>query len=240
MVRRRGFTLIELLVVIAIIAILAAILFPVFARAREKARQTSCLSNQKQIGLAVLMYAQDYDERFPPDYVGGGEKRVSGFYDCCGPYTKNEQMYICPSGHFRFDYARDELTPGDGFYHRWMVAGYGIVNTFSSSSIGYPNFGGNTVWVRASDGGGRPLAEMIRPADVIVAVETYSGAWLMTPAAAGFDNSTLEPLPMEESGKAGGMMYRHNGTMNIIYGDGHAKNTQQLTDVTAFTDGLVN
>ncbi|MFH1910322.1 MAG: prepilin-type N-terminal cleavage/methylation domain-containing protein, partial [bacterium] len=64
-VRKRGFTLIELLVVIAIIAILAAILFPVFAKAREKARQTSCLSNLKQIDLAVLQYAQDYDEMMP-------------------------------------------------------------------------------------------------------------------------------------------------------------------------------
>ncbi|NLO04745.1 MAG: prepilin-type N-terminal cleavage/methylation domain-containing protein, partial [candidate division WS1 bacterium] len=63
--RRKGFTLIELLVVIAIIAILAAILFPVFARAREKARQTSCLSNLKQISLAVIMYTQDYDDRMP-------------------------------------------------------------------------------------------------------------------------------------------------------------------------------
>jgi len=62
---RKGFTLIELLVVIAIIAILAAILFPVFARAREKARQTSCLSNMKQIGLAFMMYTQDYDETLP-------------------------------------------------------------------------------------------------------------------------------------------------------------------------------
>src|SRR5690349_3905542 len=65
---RRGFTLIELLVVIAIIAILAAILFPVFAQAREKARQSSCLSNMKQIGSALLMYVQDYDEVWPPSY----------------------------------------------------------------------------------------------------------------------------------------------------------------------------
>ncbi len=65
MTQKKGFTLIELLVVIAIIAILAAILFPVFARAREKARASSCLSNMKQIGLAVLQYAQDYDENFP-------------------------------------------------------------------------------------------------------------------------------------------------------------------------------
>ncbi len=70
--RRKGFTLIELLVVIAIIAILAAILFPVFARAREKARQTSCLSNLKQLSLGVLMYAQDYDERLPMLYFNTG------------------------------------------------------------------------------------------------------------------------------------------------------------------------
>jgi prepilin-type N-terminal cleavage/methylation domain-containing protein/prepilin-type processing-associated H-X9-DG protein len=100
---RRGFTLIELLVVIAIIAILAAILFPVFARAREKARQSSCLSNVKQMMTAVMMYVQDYDERFPR-YAGYRAPSVvmpEGGYDywfeCIYPYTKNAQIFSCPS-----------------------------------------------------------------------------------------------------------------------------------------------
>lgn len=102
--RNRAFTLIELLVVIAIIAILAAILFPVFAQAREKARQTACLSNLKQVGLALMMYTQDYDETNPP-YNDG----VTNFNDpavvavrpnflgCLTPYTKNRGIYFCPS-----------------------------------------------------------------------------------------------------------------------------------------------
>jgi len=96
--RRAGFTLIELLVVIAIIAILAAILFPVFARAREKARQTSCLSNMKQLSLGIYMYAQDYDERFP----GGGGMGDNGawhpaWWEEIYPYVKNAQVFECPS-----------------------------------------------------------------------------------------------------------------------------------------------
>lgn len=97
---RRGFTLIELLVVIAIIAILAAILFPVFAKAREKARQASCLSNQKQLGLAFLQYAQDYDECLPTgqEVSWSATAGQSGFFgNAVMPYVKNSQIFVCPS-----------------------------------------------------------------------------------------------------------------------------------------------
>ena len=107
---RRGFTLIELLVVIAIIAILAAILFPVFARAREKARQASCQSNLKQLGLAHIMYAQDYDETFMKQQPcfngtngwGNGSGKVQ---DVLQPYVKNAQLFVCPSKNDSISYA---------------------------------------------------------------------------------------------------------------------------------------
>src|SRR5450432_1705001 len=102
MKRHTGFTLIELLVVIAIIAILAAILFPVFAQAREKARQTSCLSNQKQIGLAFSHYEEDYDETFPtgvsvtyPQYGG------TGWAGSLDPYMKSPTFFTCPSDTYK-------------------------------------------------------------------------------------------------------------------------------------------
>lgn len=97
--RRSGFTLIELLVVIAIIAILAAILFPVFARARENARRSSCQSNLKQIVLGVTQYTQDYDEKFPL-YSGARTTTVTtpyGWADSLQPYLKSTQVYQCPS-----------------------------------------------------------------------------------------------------------------------------------------------
>jgi prepilin-type N-terminal cleavage/methylation domain-containing protein/prepilin-type processing-associated H-X9-DG protein len=113
MLRRRnshqGFTLIELLVVIAIIAILAAILFPVFAQARDSARQTTCLNNQKQLGTALMMYAQDYDETLPswPFRSGAGglfndprfkDWSYSTWVDAVMPYVKNNRVFSCPNG----------------------------------------------------------------------------------------------------------------------------------------------
>ena len=104
MTGRRGFTLIELLVVIAIIAILAAILFPVFARAREKARQASCMSNLKQLGLGMMMYMQDYDSTLPynpvapaPAPAGTSYWAADRVYGVFMPYIKNDQLWICPT-----------------------------------------------------------------------------------------------------------------------------------------------
>ena len=100
---RRGFTLIELLVVIAIIAILAAILFPVFAQARDKARGVSCLSNIKQTTLAITMYQQDYDESIPlgnQEYQGEVYNYDISWIKATQPYIKNLQLFVCPNGAY--------------------------------------------------------------------------------------------------------------------------------------------
>jgi len=91
-----GFTLIELLVTIAIISILAAILFPVFARARENARRSSCMSNEKQLALASMQYAQDYDERLVPSY-NARTSTADLWMNIIQPYVKNKQIFFCPS-----------------------------------------------------------------------------------------------------------------------------------------------
>jgi prepilin-type N-terminal cleavage/methylation domain-containing protein/prepilin-type processing-associated H-X9-DG protein len=124
--RRAAFTLIELLVVIAIIAILAAILFPVFAQAREKARQASCLSNLKQMGLGLMQYVQDYDETTPLSWYGVNNDNCYSWRGAMYPYVKNDQVYFCPSHtltptapYMRWTSARDILgqgTAGTCFY----------------------------------------------------------------------------------------------------------------------------
>ena len=129
---RKGFTLIELLVVIAIIAILAAILFPVFARAREKARQASCQSNLKQIGLAYQMYAQDYDEMIARNSIGSAMGIVWVPF-LLNPYIKNTQIWICPS------YGTLQATPAVGLPGATNCS---CDNTYYRLRAGYgPNYG---------------------------------------------------------------------------------------------------
>jgi prepilin-type N-terminal cleavage/methylation domain-containing protein len=159
----RAFTLIELLVVIAIIAILAAILFPVFAQAREAARKTVCLSNTKQLGLAVVMYVQDYDETYPMNsfdgaYIGDADNDThSAQYGTImtwvweiKPYIKNRQIFACPSdpdpknGHSGYD--TDPCNIGPSSLTQSACDGWGIPTPISyapnDSVIGY-GYGGN-------------------------------------------------------------------------------------------------
>src|SRR5580765_8101707 len=119
--QKRGFTLIELLVVIAIIAILAAILFPVFAQAREKARQTSCASNVRNLGTAVLMYVQDYDEQFPlAAYATSGFSFVT-WHDLTDPYAKNKGIWQCPSSAVSKTDASGKPTTHFGYNARYLT-----------------------------------------------------------------------------------------------------------------------
>ena len=134
--QRRGFTLIELLVVIAIIAILAAILFPVFAKAREKARQSSCMSNVKQIMLAVLQYTQDYDEVTPLGYAGSV---YPNWNDLTGgrllPYIKNTQIFTCPS-------MAGQTSLAYGMHSQWFSGGVSLGNVPNPAGTVYITEGG--------------------------------------------------------------------------------------------------
>ena len=149
---RKGFTLIELLVVIAIIAILAAILFPVFARAREKARQTACLSNLKQLGLGLQMYAQDYDEFHPPVYampIAGYEDAISvggiTYFSSMLPYIKNGQIFQCPS-----------------FPSVWDLSGFGLaIQVTTSYGINSRYFNGRGVYENETFLGDDPSRVMV-------------------------------------------------------------------------------
>lgn len=218
---RRAFTLIELLVVIAIIAILAAILFPVFARARENARKTSCLSNLKQIGLGILQYSQDYDEKqvrgwtgndaymnSDPNANGGGGRWK--WMDSIMPYVKSEQMFNCPSdtpGHEYVYYQSPKNTPGYQHY-----GSYAQNNTYwQSQSTGQPP--------TSPGNDGRALSAIASPATTIQTVEgngDYEFAWENIAAQPDID-ATKSPRNLYT------VTERHLERTNALFCDGHAK-----------------
>lgn len=225
-----GFTLIELLVVIAIIAILAAILFPVFAQARSKARQAVCLSNMKQLGLAVTMYVQDYDEIYPVTtrtYDPTGPVNSNSVYGAWTqhlyPYTKNVQIFGCPDG--RVKNTEKVLGPGG--------SETGAIN------VPFYQLGANEWIVSNGDLTYQPpvaMAAIGKNAELPILADSlyilwngphrimnanYTGGWWAAP-------QTPDPA-----------YSRHSGGSTIAYGDGHAKWVSQRSmeiDPTRGTD----
>lgn len=208
MQKRKGFTLIELLVVIAIIAILAAILFPVFAKAREKARQSSCASNLKQLGLGIMQYTQDYDETYP------GQPYDDGGYNSCGwipgipswfvgvePYIKNRNgIGICPSA-----LRRDRFDPND-----------------SNMAFLYPRFCNY-----------RAEASMKAPAEVILLWErTENGPFFGTYPNPIPRPATAYPITWDLGAFPFTWTNLHSGGSNYLWADGHVKwmRPEQQTD----------
>lgn len=198
-VQRKGFTLIELLVVIAIIAILAAILFPVFAQAREKARQTSCLSNQKQVATATLMYVQDYDETFPMSAYLQRPNRITSVYGAVAPYMKNTQIFICPS-----------YQPGINWPARLQRLGAASNDNFTF--VGYvPNlglFGENLCGLKARYTPVTALAGVPRPAETLMFFD-------------GYMKGETQPAPLEFFNFLG--YARHSEGVVVNYADSHSK-----------------
>lgn len=226
MLQRRGFTLIELLVVIAIIAILAAILFPVFAKAREKARQTSCLNNVRQLAVATMAYIQDYDETWMPnapdraDSAGWSTHLAFGAPQAkLAPYIKNLQIYACPS--------RTDGKCSTGAQP--MLGALAYPPEFSGLQINYgPNRTGNL-----GTAGPNPLkiATLTNPVDI--------PAWADTTYGTGIGASRCVAYPRLSWPNAcnyatyipanPGSYTVHNEGSNLCFFDGHAKWMQALS-----------
>ncbi len=209
--KRRGFTLIELLVVIAIIAILAAILFPVFAKAREKARQSSCQSNNKQLALASLQYTQDYDERLPMRWQASDSSFVT--HCMVYPYMKSAQLFTCPSGST--DRAVSALAgiPGNVIKNSYTSPGGSPMHP-TGDPDGFATMSGNAA---AMDGyTAYSLAAIGGPSKLIIWFEFKSYDSLHTDADSAV-HTVYEAYAQTESRQ------RHNGGNNFAFCDGHVK-----------------
>lgn len=203
----KGFTLIELLVVIAIIAILAAILFPAFARARENARRASCSSNFKQIGIGVMMYVQDYDERYPFVYQPyGGVSPVTQsadwfWGDMIYPYVKSTQVFVCPSSESARPFDRNYGANSFMIQANWNIP-------FSLSAL---NSASSTYMVMDTG------AYWINPDKVSPAV-----TWEWLPGNGLLDASYCSPVTNTTYNKDC-MTGRHFDGVNVAFADGHVK-----------------
>jgi len=241
---RRAFTLIELLVVIAIIAILAAILFPVFSQAREKARGATCLSNLKQIGLGVMMYVQDYDETFPMSQYGGGSTGVpqQAWYSVIWPYVKNGDRYRDAQG-VEYSWGTHGIYACPSFPDRNQSGKYGgpggVRAGYRSGPAGAPDARHRVPPTPAVD----PPWERVRTAGR--GVSAALGGWVYLGPGGGDGGEGFGRPPQRDGAEralqrdcdlvndgdgnatwAGcGMMprYRHTGTANVVFFDGHAK-----------------
>jgi prepilin-type N-terminal cleavage/methylation domain-containing protein/prepilin-type processing-associated H-X9-DG protein len=210
--RQKAFTLIELLVVIAIIAILAAILFPVFAQARAKARGISCLSNTKQLGNSYAMYVQDYDEVSPNGRGGGWE-----WYTELQPYIKNTEVLYCPDRTDGGPYTQGGGSRSSGPYRLRKYVGYG----YNWGPIGWR--GGGLLERQQPDpnGGthlpGKSLAAISFPAQTFAFGDSYDTPRMTL--GIGFAGDTWRGSTTQSLRHSGGMF-------NFAFIDGHAKATK--------------